>query len=102
MCCYWTTEIKDDSSFSVIGSSLGEFAGKLISFQLSCFASKIRLSPERAKEIPIADEFAGDFAPVEPALRGESKEFTRLASYGIKSLWPIFKTKMLIFSIRLS
>ena len=29
VCSDWTTETKDDSSFSVIGSSLGEFIGKL-------------------------------------------------------------------------
>ena len=28
---------------------------------------------------------------------GESRKVTRLAGYGIKRFWPIFKTKLLIF-----
>ena len=50
MCSYWTTETKDDSSFSVIGSSLGEFAGKLKSFQLSCFASEFTYTRKEQKK----------------------------------------------------
>ena len=68
MCSYWTTETKDDSSFSVIGSSLGKCAGKLNAFQLSCFASAFALHPERTEEIVIADEFAEDLAHVKTGL----------------------------------
>ena len=35
--------------------------------------------------------------PVKLLLFGESKKFTRLAGYGIKSMRPIFKTKVLIY-----
>ena len=79
VCSYWTTETKDDSSFPVIGSSLGEFPGKLKGVQLSSefakrrtndmFRQRIRLRPERTKEILIADEFAEDFAQVETGLK---------------------------------
>ena len=50
VCSYWTIETKDDSSFSVIGSSLGGFAGKLNSFQLSCFASEFVYTRKEQKK----------------------------------------------------
>ena len=50
VCSYWTTETKDDSNFFVIGHSLGEFARKLNSFQLSCFASEFAYTQKEQKK----------------------------------------------------
>ena len=35
-------------------------------------------------------------------VQGEQKRFKHLVGYGIKSMWPIFKTKMLHFDQRLT
>ena len=64
-----------------------------IFFQFHSFGSQLQISSPNDGRL--FEPWCPDL--VYNAVPGEPKMFTRLTGYGIKIIWQIFKTKMLIF-----
>ena len=56
------------------------------------FRYRIRLHPERTKEVPIAEEFAEDFAQVETALNIQSAAIVKRQAFLLSH--PVLQVKL--------